>query len=411
MQTFRTTQRVDFDPSQACFDAALDHALRGRRLDRNDVVALFSHAGERLGELLRAASRLREEGHGTTITYSAKVFVPLIRLCRDECRYCAFRRNPEEAEARTLEPDEVVALARAGARLGAKEALVSLGDRPETRFPEHRGWLAHRGHLSTIEYVAAVCRRVLDETPLLPHANCGVMDEAELARLRPVCGSMGLMLESTSDRLLMPGGPHEHAPDKAPARRLATLEAAGRLRIPFTTGILIGIGERLEDRADSLLVLRDLHDRYGHIQEVIIQSFRAKPDTPMQGAPEPTFGELQATLAIARLTLGPQMNLQAPPNLSPDRYPELIRAGLNDWGGISPLTIDHINPEAPWPVLKSLRDATASMGCELRERLTVYPEYLVGRPAYVHEALRARMLDGVDGEGLVAPSREAARWN
>ncbi len=400
----------DTEPPPRHFDSALSKAQRGDRLDRKDVVALLRGAPRELSAVLSVASALRDAGHGRVITYSAKVFVPLTRLCRDECRYCAFRRSPGETESRTLELDEVVSVARAGARLGAKEALLSLGDRPEARFAEHRAWLAQHGYRSTLDYVRVAAQRILDETPLLPHANPGVMSEEELAALRPSCASMGLMLESSSRRLLRTGGPHDRAPDKDPARRLETLAAAGRLKIPFTTGILLGIGETLEERAASLLDIRDLHERYGHIQEVIVQNFRPKPGTSMEHHSEPTFEELQATLAVARLTFGPSMNLQAPPNLSAARYPELIRAGLSDWGGVSPLTADHINPEAPWPQLRTLRSATAAMGYALRERLTAYPEYLRQRSEFFDEAVRARALEQVDEAGLVPATREAARW-
>ncbi len=302
----------------------------------------------------------------------------------------------------------MVALAQAGGRLGCKEALFSLGDKPEALFPEHREFLKRRGHRTTLGYLKDVCLLVLRGSPLLPHANPGIMGERDLARLREVNVSMGLMLETSSERLSGPGMAHDRAPDKIPRRRLATIELAGKLQILFTTGILIGIGETHAERVDSLLAIRELHERYGHIQEVIIQNFRAKPGIPMRGHPEPTAGEMLRTVAVARLLLGPDMNLQAPPNLSHDYYPRLIAAGLNDWGGISPLTIDHINPEAPWPEIVELRRATEAAGYELRERLAVYPEY-AGRPEFVPEALRARVLAYTDNDGYVRQELELWR--
>ena len=386
----------------------LDRALRGERLTRQDGYGLIRAEGDELPGILEAAGALRDRGHGRRITFSAKIFLPLTTLCRDYCRYCTFRRDPGEPGAHTMTPEEVLALCEAGARLGVKEALFSLGDRPEAVFPEHRQWLQARGHRTTLDYLRAVCAEVIKKTPLLPHANPGLMGARDLRALREVNASLGLMLESVTERLGGPGGPHDDAPDKLPRRRLRTIEAAGALRIPFTTGILVGIGETPEERVDSLVAIRDLHDRHGHIQEVIIQNFRAKPAIPMQAHPEPSFEDLQQTIAVARLLLGPRMNIQAPPNLSPRAFPELIRAGLNDWGGVSPVTIDHINPEAPWPLLVALREATARMGYELRERLAVYPEYIVGREGYLAEAVRPRIDAYVDADGLVRPEEE--RW-
>jgi FO synthase len=363
-----------------------------------------------LPELLARAGALRDRGRGRTVTFSAKVFVPLTTLCRDYCRYCTFRRDPGEPGAHTMTPEEVVALAQAGGRLGAKEALFSLGDRPEARFPSHREFLRARGHRSTLAYLREVCATTLAETPLLPHVNPGLMGERDLAALREVSVSMGIMLETVSERLLAPGGAHDDAPDKVPARRLRTIELAGKLAIPFTTGILIGIGETPRERVDALLAIRDLHERYGHVQEVIVQNFRAKPRIPMRDAPEPSATERLRTLAVARLILGPDVNLQAPPNLSDGDYAELLAAGLNDWGGVSPLTLDHINPERPWPALVALRAATEAAGFTFRERLAVYPEY-ARRPECVDETLRARVAALVDDDGLVKDSHEHwRRW-
>ena len=375
-----------------------------------DAYALIEGPTESLPDLLARAAEVRDRGRGRTVTFSAKVFVPLTTLCRDYCGYCTFRRDPGEPGAHTMTPEEVVALAQAGGRLGAKEALFSLGDRPEARFLSHREFLRARGHRTTLSYLREVCATTLRESPLLPHVNPGLMGERDLAALREVSVSMGIMLETVSERLLAPGGAHDDAPDKVPARRLRTLELAGKLAIPFTTGILIGIGETPRERVDALLAIRDLHERYGHVQEVIIQNFRAKPRIPMRDASEPTHDDLLRTLAVARLVLGGDVNLQAPPNLSPGAYARLLAAGLNDWGGVSPLTLDHINPERPWPGLVALRTATETAGFTFRERLAVYPEYAT-RPEFVDETLRARVTALVDGGGLVKDSHEHwRRW-
>ncbi len=363
-----------------------------------------------LDELLRRAGEARDRGRGRTVTFSAKVFVPLTTLCRDYCGYCTFRRDPGEPGARTMEPEEVIALAQAGARLGAKEALFSLGDKPEAAFPTHREFLRRHGHRTTLAYLREVCALTLAESPLLPHANPGLMGERDLAALREVTVSMGLMLETVSERLLGRGQAHADAPDKVPARRLRTVELAGKLSIPFTTGILIGIGETARERCDALAAIRDLHEKYGHIQEVIVQNFRAKPSIPMREAPEPTLDDLLRTVAVARLLLGPDVNIQAPPNLSPRAYPQLLAAGLNDWGGISPLTLDHINPEKPWPLIPELRRATEGMGFVFRERLAIYPEY-APRAEFLDEALRPRVAALVGADGLVKDSYEHwRRW-
>jgi FO synthase len=369
--------------------------------------ALIEGPPAALPDLLAAAADLRDRGRGRRVTFSKKVFVPLTTLCRDYCGYCAFRRDPGEPGAHTMTPEEVVALAQAGGRLGAKEALFSLGDKPEARFAEHREFLRRRGHRTTLAYLRAMCEVTLRESPLLPHANPGVMAERDLAALREVTVSMGLMLETTAERLLGPGLAHDRAPDKVPARRLKTIALAGKLQIPFTTGILIGIGETPGERVDALAAIRDLHERYGHVQEVIIQNFRAKGRIPMRTHPEPSLDELLRTIAVARLLLGPDMNIQAPPNLTATDWPRLLGAGLNDWGGISPLTLDHINPERPWPLLGDLRRRSAAAGFELRERLAVYPEYTV-RPEFLVEPLRARVGALVDGDGLVREAYE--RW-
>src|SRR6185369_12747067 len=319
------------------FAEALAAAREGYVMPETANVLIRARDGEEYDSLLSTAAQLRDEIKGRRITYSKKVFIPLTNLCRDYCGYCTFRKDPDQAGAHTMTPDEVISVAEAGARLGCKEALFSLGDRPEAVFPAMREQLVRFGHRTTLGYLAEMCERVSNETGLLPHANPGLMGRKDLERLRAFNPSMGLMLESTSDRLTLAGMAHDNAPDKPPALRLKTIEEAGRLKIPFTTGILIGIGETRDERVDSLFAIRELHKRYGHIQEVIIQNFRAKPEIPMRDHPEPSQSDHARTIAVARLVLG-EMNVQAPPNLSDDRYPFLIRAGINDWGGISPLT-------------------------------------------------------------------------
>ena len=368
---------------------------------RDEAVALLAATGTELAALLAMAASLRDAGKGCVVTYSRKVFIPLTNLCRDSCGYCTFVRRPGDPRARTLTPDEVLAIARAGAAAGCHEALFSLGDKPERRHPEHGAWLAEQGYDSTIEYLAAMCQRVLDETGLLPHANPGAMTAADLALLRPSNASMGIMLESTSDRLLARGQAHWASPDKVPAVRLATLRAAGEQRVAFTTGMLIGIGETLAERVDTLLAIRDVHAEYGHIQEIIIQNFRAKPDIPMRDWPEPDETDMLRTIAVARLLLGSAMNVQAPPNLTPGAYSSYLTAGSNDWGGVSPVTPDHINPEAPWPALVALEQATATAGFTLRERLALYPEYVRARPEFIPDPLRERVARLTDADGLV----------
>ncbi|MGH7373842.1 MAG: 7,8-didemethyl-8-hydroxy-5-deazariboflavin synthase CofG [Candidatus Rokuibacteriota bacterium] len=389
-------------------ERALDRVAAGRVPDAAQATALLDTPSKRLPALLEAAAALRDRGRGRRITFSAKVFIPLTTLCRDYCGYCTFRKDPGEPGAFTMTPDQVLALARAGARLGAKEALFSLGDKPEALFEEHRDFLRRMGHRTTLAYLRNISQRVLEETGLLPHANPGLMTERDLAALREANVSMGIMLESTSTRLLEAGAAHHRAPDKVPHRRLKTIARAGALRIPFTTGILIGIGETHAERVESLLAIRDLHERYGHIQEVIVQNFRAKAAIPMRGWPEPGAEDLLRTVAVARLLLGPSMNIQAPPNLSAGGYERLPAAGLNDWGGVSPLTPDHINPERPWPGLAELRRRTESAGHELRERLAIYPEYAT-QPDFLDERLRDRVSRFIDPEGLVRPDLETWR--
>jgi FO synthase len=328
-----------------------------------------------LATLMDRAAALRDSGHDDRISYSKKVFIPLTRLCRDVCSYCTFATTPGNLPSPYLTPDEVLAIAQAGAAAGCKEALFTLGDKPELRYQAARDALAALGHATTIEYLAAMCRLVFDETGLLPHANPGAMTRDEIELLRPVTVSQGMMLESISARLCAPGGPHHGSPDKEPAARLATLQAAGEARVPLTTGILIGIGETRDERIDALFAIRDSHDAFGHIQETIIQNFRAKPDTRMADSDDATLDDLLWTVAMARLILGAEANIQAPPNLSPEDYPQLIAAGINDWGGISPVTRDHVNPEAPWPEIEALSLRTAEANKTLVERLAIYPDW------------------------------------
>src|SRR5580704_15916062 len=331
--------------------------LKTDPLNRAAAVDLLQHAP--LNELLSAATALRAKGKGTTVTFSKKVFIPLTTLCRDYCGYCTFRKDPGQPGAHFMTPDEVLAVAERGRRAGCKEALFSLGDQPERIFPEARDFLRQQGFARTLDYLAAMCELVLEKTGLLPHANPGVMDRSALERLKNSNASVGLMLENVSPRLMRNGLPHANAPDKVPALRLRTIEDAGKLSIAFTTGILIGIGETMEERIDSLFAIRTLHEKYGHIQEVIIQNFRAKPEIPMAAHPDLPLEEMLRTVAIARLILGPHMNIQAPPNLSYNDFPRLLEAGINDWGGISPITKDFINPEAAWPQISRLNRETA----------------------------------------------------
>jgi FO synthase len=392
---------------------ALARAETGRSLSIDEATALAEARGEQLEELLAVAARFRALGHGTTVTYSRKVFVPLTMLCRDHCHYCTFAKPPARLDAPFLTPEEAVAIAEGGRRLGCKEALFTLGDRPEDRYEVAREWLSARGYASTLDYVRAVAIRVIEETGLLPHLNPGVMSYEELARLKHVSASMGLMLETSSDRLGERGGPHVGSPDKVPAVRLRTIEDAGRLAIPFTTGILVGIGETSRERAESLFAIRDLHRRYGHVQEVIVQNFLPKPGTAMHRAPEPLEEEYLAAVATARVVLGAGMSVQVPPNLSdPDRQLRLLDAGIDDWGGVSPLTPDHVNPERPWPAIEALAARTAERGLELRERLTIHPRFALRADPFLAGKMRAPIAALMDGDGLAVEGRrpQPVRW-
>jgi len=353
-----------------------------------------------LGELLQAASEVRKQGKGNVVSFSKKVFIPLTTLCRDYCSYCTFRKDPGQAGAHFMKPEEVLALAEQGRRAGCKEALFSLGDQPERIFPEAREFLRKQGYARTLDYLAAMCELVLERTGLLPHANPGVMDGAALDKLKESNASIGLMLENVTPRLMLDGLPHANAPDKVPALRLRTMEEAGKRAMAFTTGILIGIGETMEERIDSLLAIREMHEKYGHIQEVIVQNFRAKPDVPMAAHPEPSLEEMLRTVAVARVVLGPQMNVQAPPNLSYGDFPRLLEAGINDWGGISPVTKDFINPEAAWPQIERLRSETEAKGFQLRERLALYPEF-VARGKFLAPRVREKVQALASANGYV----------
>jgi FO synthase len=392
---------------------ALARAEAGKALSEPEAEALFAAAGPDLERLQGIAAGLRDMGSGETVTYSRKVFIPLTMLCRDHCHYCTFAKPPAKLEAPFLSPEEAVAIAARGREAGCKEALFTLGDRPEERYAAARDWLSARGYASTLDYVRAVAIRVIEETGLLPHLNPGVMSYEAIARLKPVSASMGIMLETTSDRLAAKGGPHFGSPDKIPAVRLQTLEDAGRLAVPFTTGILVGIGETLLERAQTILAIRELHRRYRHIQEVIVQNFRAKPATAMQDAPEPTDDEFVAAVAATRVLMGPYVSVQAPPNLSdPVQQGRLLDAGISDWGGVSPLTPDHVNPERPWPAIEALAATTASRGKRLRERLTIYPTFAAKPDPYLAGKMRGPVhaLIGADGLAVEGQRPEPVPW-
>ena len=376
----------------------LARARDGRRPPPAEAAALAGASG--LPALMEAAEAIAITGHGHRVSYSRKVFIPLTKLCRDVCHYCTFAQPPRKGEAAFLSPDQVLEIARAGAATGCKEALFTLGDKPELRYRAARVELAALGHETTLSYLEAMAGLTLENTGLLPHLNPGVMTADDLRRLRPVSASMGLMIESASDRLCEKGGPHWGSPDKRPAARLATIRAAGALDIPFTTGLLIGIGETRAERVAALLALRDLHDAHGHIQEIIIQNFRAKPGTRMATAPEPSLEEHLWTVAIARLLFGPEMTVQAPPNLQPGARTALIRAGIDDWGGVSPVTPDHVNPEAPWPQLDTLAAQTAAAGRVLVERLAIHPDNALNPGKWLDAALKPAVLQLSDAVGL-----------
>ncbi|MCA8926854.1 MAG: 5-amino-6-(D-ribitylamino)uracil--L-tyrosine 4-hydroxyphenyl transferase CofH [Alphaproteobacteria bacterium] len=380
------------------FSPIVARARDGARLDDAQARALADCYDLTL--LTEAAAHLRDRGFGPLVTYSRKVFIPLTHLCRDVCHYCTFAQAPRNLTKAFMTVDEVVAVAARGAEMGCKEALFTLGDQPEARYRVAREELERMGFASTLDYLRACAEAVFAQTGLIPHLNPGVMTAEQIAALRPVAASMGIMVESLSERLTEKGMPHYGSPDKQPAARIATLRAAGEAKVPFTTGILIGIGETRAERIDSLLAIRAIHEEFGHIQEIIVQNFRAKPDTKMHAAPEPSLDDLLWTIAVARLIFGPEMSVQAPPNLSPEGLQPIVDAGINDWGGVSPLTPDFVNPEAPWPHLDKLAADTAAAGKHLVERLTVYPHYAQRSEAWVDRKLLKAVLHAVDADGL-----------
>ena len=393
-----TTKR---NASQMALSRILEYAAIGQSMNQEISAVLPDINGQEISDLCNLASDTRGQRSDKIVTFSPKVFIPLTRLCRDICGYCTFRQDPQNLSDLYMSPDAIIQVAEQGEKLGCTEALFTLGERPELKYPEARKWLDSRGFKSTLDYLKFACQLVLTETTLLPHANPGTMSHREMASLLPFNPSMGLMLESTSEKLYQSGGPHALAPSKRPTVRLKTLEIAGQLGIPFTTGILVGIGESRQDRIDSLLELRRIHLTYGNIQEVIIQNFRSKPKTPMQSSPNVSDIEMLWTVATARILLGSEMNLQVPPNLSADNYEIYLEAGINDWGGVSPLTIDYVNPEAPWPQLSDLQSRSASKGFELRPRLPIYPEFFTKSHVKQIEMLRTHIDNLIDSDGYV----------
>ncbi|MCH0542365.1 bifunctional FO biosynthesis protein CofGH [Streptomyces sp. MUM 203J] len=410
-------------PTENAMRRALRRARDGVALDAAEAAVLLQARGGDLDDLAASAARLRDAGledagRPGVITYSKSVFIPLTRLCRDTCHYCTFVTVPgklrRSGHGMFMSPDEVLDIARKGAALGCKEALITLGDKPEDRWPEAREWLDAHGYDDTLAYVRAVSVRILEETGLLPHLNPGVMSWTDFQRLKPVAPSMGMMLETTAERLWSePGGPHHGSPDKEPAVRLRVLEDAGRSSVPFTSGLLIGIGETYEERAESLFALRRVSRAYHGVQELIIQNFRAKPDTAMRGMPDAELDDLVATVAVARHILGPSACLQAPPNLVDGEYARLIGAGIDDWGGVSPVTIDHVNPERPWPRIERLAEESAAAGFSLRERLCVYPEFVLRGEPWLDPRLRphvAALADPVTGLAREGVRPEGLPW-
>ena len=392
---------------EPAFEELLGRAIADERLSRADGERLIRAKGSELPALMLAAALVRDQGHGRTVSYSRKVFIPLTNLCRQKCGYCTFARGPKDPVAHTMSPDEVMAVAEAGRRQGCKEALFSLGEKPEEIYDVVRDDLRRFGHETMISYLREQCERVLSETGLLPHANPGIMSREEVASLRESNVSMGLMLETTSERLHAKGEAHFNCPGKIPEERLETMRFAGEQGIAFTTGILIGIGETWEERIDSLFAIKEVHEEHGNIQEVIVQNFRVKDDIAMRHEDEPSIFEMLRTIATARLIMGPAMNIQAPPNLTPDAYGLYLMAGINDWGGVSPVTRDHINPEAPWPKLVELKEVTEEAGFQLRERLAIYPQF-AAQDRFVRESCRAGIDRWTDESGLVR--WEAHEW-
>lgn len=379
----------------------LNKCLSGIEIDNQEAHSLCASGPQHLDHLCSTAAIVRNIGKGKNISFSPKIFLPVTRLCRDFCGYCTFRQSPTETDQLYMSKQEILNVAKTGQQMGCTEALLTLGERPEIRYPEARNWLAQNGHSTTLGYLQDLSGMLLRETRLLPHANPGTMSRREMKSLRSVNASMGVMLESTSLNLTKRDGAHEFAPSKWPQARLKTIRTAGELNIAFTTGILIGIGESLNDRIDSLLAIRELQKRYGHIQEVIIQNFRSKPNIPMEKHPDPGLSDLMWTIAVSRLILGAQANIQVPPNLGGNDYPAYLLAGINDWGGISPLTIDYVNPESPWPSIRTLNNVTSSLGFTLKPRLPIYPEYLDPARSYISSQVQDRISTLVDYEGYI----------
>lgn len=385
---------------------SLDHQEVSALLLRGDPVLLARKLETAdLDQLMAEAALVRDRAWGMTVTYSRKVFVPLTNMCRDTCGYCVFVKHPSSPEAQIMTPDEVMTVVLEGERLGCKEVLFSLGEKPERRYPEAEERLRALGYQRMTDYVRDMCCMVIEKTGLVPHVNAGTLDDDEIARLKPVAGSMGMMLETVSRRLMQVGMPHYACPDKVPLQRLRTLERAGCARVPFTTGLLIGIGETFEERVDSLLAIRSIHERHGHVQEVIIQNFQAKKGIAMEAHPEPSLEDMLRTLAAARLILPDNISLQAPPNLQ-RRFGAYLAAGINDWGGISPLTIDHINPDHAWPAIERLRTTTEVEGYSLKERLTVYPRFFQSESGFVVKAIADKLDVLARADGLARDQRE-----
>lgn len=368
------------------------------QLSAEQAYQLENVQGAQLDALREKACDVRDRRWGKVMTYSRKVFIPLTNMCRDECKYCTFVQRPDSGNAQIMTPAQVLTIVKQGQQMGCKEVLLSLGEKPELRYREARQMLAELGFSNMVDYVVDICALILKETNLLPHVNVGTMDGAEFKKLKAVSASMGMMLETVSERLLEKGQAHFACPDKVPATRIATIVSAGQHKVPYTTGILIGIGETWHERVDSLIKINELHQQYGHIQEVIVQNFCAKDDTQMAEFPEPSLVDMLRTLAVARLILNPSISLQAPPNLQ-QRYKDYIASGINDWGGISPLTKDFINPERAWPQIKQLAQATSECGYQLQERLTAYPDFLI-QPAYFEPAILQRLNQHSRADGL-----------
>jgi FO synthase len=380
----------------------LDAVLEGQELSPEDAVRLTSGTGEAAALLKSVASTYRTLGKGMTTSYSRKVFIPLTNLCRNTCGYCTFRKDPSQEECNSMTPNEVLTVAETGRRYHCTEALLTLGEKPEQRFPHYQKFLQKLGFTTTLEYLRDVSELIIKKTGLLPHANPGTMTKKEMSSLREVNASMGLMLENVSERLCTEGGPHAHSPSKHPKLRIATIKNAGELKIAFTTGLLIGIGETVEEIVESLYAIKKLNGEYGHIQEVIIQNFKAKPDTPMKESIEPSHRFMQNVVAVARLILGQKMNLQVPPNLSSKTYANFLACGINDWGGISPVTQDYVNPEAPWPKVLKLGSACERRGFTLRARLPIYPEFILERREFVPQSIKTNIDRIIDANGYVS---------